>query len=113
MDMGRPREAIPVLGQALSQTPQDCRVLCLLSLAYMKVGDKVMALKFANRAVEADPEEEWGYRLRSMHLRETSNNPFRFFLRDKNLEQSVLAAKEAIRLAPLEPVIDNSLGLPS
>src|SRR5206468_9364332 len=74
------------------------RLLCRLSLAHLNLNENDLAQRYANDAIGADPQEEWGHRLRSIVL-----------LRQGRKRESLESAKEAVRLAPHEPLAIYSL----
>ncbi|MDQ2687708.1 MAG: tetratricopeptide repeat protein [Armatimonadota bacterium] len=92
IDLGRPDEAVTVLLQSLSQSPEDYRALCLLSLAHGKAGNLSEAERCAEQAIKAAPDKEWGYRLLAKYLLE-QGAPY----------TALPAAEEAARLMPEEP----------
>ena len=103
-EIDRSREAIPVLLEALALDTGSCDVLCRLALCYITIEEFHRGLEYANLAVGADPEDEWGHRLRSIALLRIARmceNPA--VGRDKQL-QAFRAASEAVRLAPDEPL---------
>lgn len=99
MGLGRTPDAIPVLLQALSLTPGRHRALCLLALAHGKMGNRAEAVRWADRATEAAPDEEWGHRLRAVHLLEQGQT-----------KPALRAAEEAARLGPEFPETLHTLG---
>ena len=73
MEIGRFREAIPLLQSALGLAPDDAHLHCRMALALLRMGDRKRALQEANLAIQADPTEESGHRLLSIILLESGN----------------------------------------
>jgi Tetratricopeptide repeat len=88
-EIERWKEAIPLLLQFLAQNPQNYQANCNLSLCYYHLDEFDKALDFAERAIAADPEEEWGHRLRSIVLSKLGKK-----------KESLKSAEEAVRMAP-------------
>lgn len=99
LDVGRPHEAIPLLGRALVSEPQSCAIRCELSRAFLAAGDGRRSLEEAERAVAADPGEEWPHRLRALALAQVGRK-----------KDAVRAAREAAQLDPDEPRALQTLG---
>jgi tetratricopeptide (TPR) repeat protein len=93
MRQGRWRDALPWILQALDIAPDEPEALCLGSWAYLESKDLPRAKEFSERAINAAPMNEWGYRLRSCVL-----------LRQGKKKESLAAAEEAVKLAPEEPL---------
>lgn len=89
IDLGRPGEAISILAAALATDPSSPDLLRQLARAQLAGDDEPAALATAQRAVAADPESEWGYRILSLA-----------FTGVGDLQNAELAAAEAQRLAP-------------
>ena len=87
--MGRPKEAIPLLHQALALSPADADLLCRLSSAYYRLGEWKQALKFAEEAIAAEPQTAWAHALRSQIM----------VVQNRGRE-AVKSGEEALRLAP-------------
>ena len=68
VDLGRPGEALPLIGEAIAQEPQNARYRCILSLALLRVGNVSAAELAARDAIGLDPEMEWAHRLRAQAL---------------------------------------------
>ena|SRR5262249_49609371 len=92
MDIGRWSEAIAILKKGLSAYPDNHWILCSLSLSYLKMSARVLAMEYADRAVSVAPDDEWGHRLRSVIL-----------LQQKKNGESLQAARAAVRVAPEWP----------
>lgn len=86
------REAVPLLINVIGKNPQHFRANCLLSLCHYNLKDYEKALGFAEKAIAAEPEEEWGHRLRSVALTGKGKK-----------KEALKSAEEAVRLAPDEP----------
>ena len=89
IEVGRPKDAIPLLHQTIAADPDDSQAHCLLGLAHIDAGDPRAALSAVARA---DQSDEWPHRLRSIALLD---------LRKKRA--ALAAAREAVRLAPELP----------
>jgi Flp pilus assembly protein TadD len=89
IDLGRSGEAIAILSAALAGDPSSPELLRQLARAQLAGEDDHGALATAQRAVAADPESEWGYRILSLA-----------FAGVGDLQNAELAAAEAQRLAP-------------
>ena len=88
--VGRARDAIPLVLQALAMRPDWHEALCTLALAHLQSGNALEALSAADRATGASPDAEWGHRLRAFAL-----------LRLGRHKAARYAAEQAVRLAPL------------
>lgn len=93
MDIERWSEAVAILNKGLGAYPDNHWILCSLSISHLRMGDRKRAMDYANRAVSGAPEEEWGHRLRSIIL-----------LQEKKAEESLQAAREAVRINPEWPM---------
>lgn len=74
-EIGRWREASKLVQQALLQFPNSASLLCQLAVCHLQLGNETEALKYADKAIQADPEEEWGFRLRSILLLSAGKKP--------------------------------------
>jgi len=90
--LDRPEEAIRSLAHALEHEPESVYTLCAMSQAYAMRKDWLSALSFAQRAVAADPDEEWAHRRISCCL-DAMDRP----------AEALRAAEEAVRLEPDNP----------
>jgi len=89
LDVRRPAEAIQEFERALGLSPEDAVIFCHLSRAFMMLGDHDRSLDYAGKAIAADPNEEWAFRLQAhAHL-----------LKDKRTS----AYKSATRALQIEP----------
>jgi tetratricopeptide (TPR) repeat protein len=89
IDIGRLRDALKPLRQALVIEPKNGEVVCRISLAWLQLGDFEQALAYAEIAVHNEPWNEWGHRLRGLSL-----------LRIGRKSEALASAEEAVRLAP-------------
>ncbi len=86
-DIERWREAVPLLAKVIAKNPQHFHANCLLSLCHYNLKDFPAALEYAERAIAAEPEQEWGHRLRSVALTEQGRK-----------KDALKSAEEAVRL---------------
>jgi len=91
-EIERWREAVPLLAKVIAKNSQHFHANCLLSLCHYNLKDFPAALEDAERAIAAEPEEEWGHRLRSVALTEQGKK-----------KEALKAVEEAVRLDPDEP----------
>ena len=69
LDVGRPGEAIAEFERALALAPDDADVLCYIALAFTMLKKPDRALEYVARAIAANPELEWAFRLKALaHL---------------------------------------------
>ena len=62
LDIGRYRESIPLLHQALGIDPEQSEILCMLSYAHLSLDEYKPALEWANKAIALElTQEEWGH----------------------------------------------------
>ena len=92
IEIERYREAIPLLGKALAEDPQDIYAACLLAQCHYELGEHKKALEYAEKAIQIEPDYEWGHRLRSFALGSLGRK-----------KEALQSAREAVRLAPDEP----------
>lgn len=90
-EIERWREAVPLLIKVIAKNPHDFHANCLLSLCHYNLKDFQTALEYAESAIAAEPEEEWGHRLRSVALTEQGRK-----------KEALKSAEEAVRLEPDE-----------
>lgn len=93
LDMGRPRDALPLLARAAAAEPGSARLHCLLALAYHNAGEAEKCVQAAETAIRAAPDGEWGHRLRANGLTRLPGRS----------GEALEAAQEAVRCAPREP----------
>lgn len=91
-EIGRWNEAIPLALKVLARDPQNFQASAVLSLCHYHLKNYDKALEFAESAIAAAPDEEWGHRLRSIALTGLGKH-----------KEAVKSAEEAVRLAPYEP----------
>jgi len=89
IDVGKWREAIKPLCQALVIEPENGEVHCRISFAWLQLGDFEQALAHADSATQCEPMNEWGHRLRGRAL-----------LRLGRKSEALASAEEGVRLAP-------------
>lgn len=92
IDIERQREAVPILTKVCANNPQNYQAACLLARCFYELNENEEALKYAEKAVQIEPADEWAHRLRSVSLGELGK-----------IKLSLDAAREAVRLAPDEP----------
>ena len=91
VELGRFDEAIVRLAQLVASDPQNAEAWCLISQSHLGLDEPVPALQAAGIAASLVPTLEWPHRLASIALE-----------RDGRLTESLAAAREAVRWAPLE-----------
>lgn len=89
IDSGRHDAARRLLAPYLAARPDDARALCQLAACHEADGDHAWMLEAAERACAAEPENEFGHRLRAVAL----------LCLDRNTE-AVAAARTAVELVP-------------
>ena len=92
-EIDRWEEAIPLFTRYLMQEPDSHRANCFLSACFYHIKNSKEALRFAEKGILFKPDDEWGHRLRSLAL-----------TLEKRYKESLVSAKEAVRLAPEEPL---------
>lgn len=96
-------EARKIAQDAIRLNPTDHYAYCLYSYLLTKSdtssGGLREALDYAEKGIRYRPEDEWGYRLRSVCLRQLGDIP-----------AAIEAAREAIRYDPYEPKTHYVLG---
>jgi tetratricopeptide (TPR) repeat protein len=98
--LGRAREALELVKQALGTDPTYAPAHCVRSWALQEVGDYRGSLEAAKLAIHLEPEDEWGHRLRAFAYQE-SGRP----------REALAAAREAARLAPDDLGVMDCLSL--
>lgn len=91
LDLGRPKEALPLLQQAAGLAPDDCNPHCWMALALFRLGRHAEALQVVARGATLAPDYEWPHRLRAIILRD-----------QRKFRPALEAAQIAVRLAPDE-----------
>lgn len=89
LDLGRAAAARNLIAKVLAAAPADGRALCLLACSHEADGDHPGMLAAADRAVAAEPDDEWAHRLRTIAL-----------LQLDQPDEALRSAREAVRLAP-------------
>jgi tetratricopeptide (TPR) repeat protein len=92
IEMGRAMDAVPVVQRALADDPENALLLCWLGFSLLQADLMRESLAAADRAVAADPEYEWGYRLRAIVLDHLGRHV-----------DAREAARDAMRADPWEP----------
>jgi tetratricopeptide (TPR) repeat protein len=90
LELRRYEEAADRTSRALANAPDDCALLCRLTLTQLGLNDLGGALESAQRAMAAGPIEEWPHRLASIIRR-----------RSGQYREAVEEARSAVSLAPL------------
>ncbi len=88
-DLGRWDDATTELALVLAAEPHSADALCLLAQCRLHLDDDVEAGRAADAALAVAPDNEWAHRLRSLAVQ-----------RQGRTREAVLAAWEAVRLAP-------------
>jgi tetratricopeptide (TPR) repeat protein len=88
IDLGRLDEARRLLFAILAADPNAVAALRLMAVCHTQAGDGDAALDAADRAVAAEPEDEWGHRLRASALLLLGR------------PRDAMAARQAIQLEP-------------
>jgi tetratricopeptide (TPR) repeat protein len=91
-DLDRERDAVPLLLKALEITPDDPELLAEFARTLCNCGDYSGALRYADAAIAADPQEVWGYHIRCNVLD-----------RMGDAQGALRAAREAVALGPEAP----------
>lgn len=89
LDIGRAAAARNVIAKVLAATPTSSRALCLLARSHEADGDYAQMLAAAERAVAAEPDNEWAHRQQAVALIQLDRP-----------EEAERSAREAVRLAP-------------
>ncbi len=92
MEVDRWREALHELNQHLANSPDDYYGLCQTALCYYELKEYQLAYDASKKAIEADPDGEWGYRLQSS-----------IFTANGERKRSLDAAKMCIEKEPASP----------
>ena len=88
-DLRRYDEAARLLAELIAVDPESGRGWCLLTRAYIGLGEGDKAVAAATRAVALDPDDEWAHRLKSLAHRRQGQH-----------REAVGEAREAVRIAP-------------
>lgn len=89
IEAGRAADALPLLHQAIGESPHDGEPRNLLAYAHYRQGNWRAALRAAEEAAVCDPHDEWCHRLRALALLELKQNG-----------KALRAAEEASRIEP-------------
>jgi tetratricopeptide (TPR) repeat protein len=92
MEVSRWREALHEYDQHLSGRVDDYHALCNSAFCYLKLKEYQSAYDRTKRAIEADPEGEWAYRLQSA-----------IFAANGERKRALDAAKLCVQKAPGSP----------
>ncbi|MEF2976570.1 tetratricopeptide repeat protein [Subtercola sp. YIM 133946] len=127
LSLGKPADALAALAPHLASHPDDERGLCLASQAHLVSGDAARALDAAQHAAALTPDNEWAWRLVALSYSKLGHHPEaraaaanaqaiapQLWVTHAQVAQVDIAAKritpesqhaarEATRLAPLEP----------
>ncbi len=90
LDLGRAQDARQLLLPLIATDGASADVWCHLARADLALGSWHWAQQAADRAIAADPDGEWGYRLRSRALSELHQH-----------DAAITSAERAVALAPL------------
>jgi tetratricopeptide (TPR) repeat protein len=89
IEINRPNDALPILSAIIAMHPDNVKAYCLLARCHSLNGGYGAMLTAASNAVMYGPQQEWGFRLQSMALRNLGRT-----------DEAVAAATVAVRLAP-------------
>ncbi|RFA08868.1 hypothetical protein B7R54_06235 [Subtercola boreus] len=127
LSLGKPADALRALAPHLAAHPDDDRGLCLASQAHLVAGQAARALEAAQQALVRTPDNEWAWRLVALSYSKLGNISEakaaartaqslapELWVTHAQVAQVDIAAKritadaehaarEAVRLAPLEP----------
>lgn len=91
-------DAIPLLAKSLGSDPDSSRANALMAQAHLGMNNLEDALKYSERTIALEPDEEWGHRVRSLILTEKGHH-----------REALKSAEESARLAPYEPAALSTL----
>ncbi|MDQ3713800.1 MAG: hypothetical protein M3388_16485 [Acidobacteriota bacterium] len=74
IEINRWREAIVEITKHLSSFPDDYYALCQMAFCRYELNELKPALEFTKKAIAAEPELEWAYRLQSLIFGASGNN---------------------------------------
>jgi tetratricopeptide (TPR) repeat protein len=89
LDLGRHKEALPLITDALRLNPESAEIYCYLAFALRQTGEIKQALVVIEDALRKDPNLEWAHRLRASSFRDLGD-----------FKTALASAREAYRLAP-------------
>jgi Flp pilus assembly protein TadD len=98
-ELGRPREALDVLEQAIAGDPKNARLWVLRAWVYQRLREWHLAVEAAKVALHHDPHSAWAFRIMSSGYRHQGWHT-----------QAVSAGREAVKLAPYDPHCFATLG---
>lgn len=98
IEIGRHGDAIPLLTKARGMDVNDYTIPCMTALAFYGLGEYKNGIRYAEEAIQIEPEAEWGHRLRSVCLSSIGGH-----------REAVKSAREAVRLHPYEPATHLTL----
>ncbi|GGF40268.1 tetratricopeptide repeat protein [Subtercola lobariae] len=134
LSLGKPADALRALAPHLASHPDDDRGLCLASQAHLVAGEASRALDAAQHAAALTPENEWAWRLVALSYSKLGHHAEaraaaataqsiapQLWVTHAQVAQVDIAAKritaesqnaarEATRLAPLEPDAHLTVG---
>jgi tetratricopeptide (TPR) repeat protein len=133
LDLGRPVDALTVLGKSLQLDPDAFETHCLLALALRRLGRADESLQLIEDGLRRHPNEEWLHRLRSQafdlrgdypaalesareahRLRpdvwQTGNQLVDVLIHLRLIDEAADAARRLVELAPTEACAVNQLG---
>ncbi|RFA21777.1 tetratricopeptide repeat protein [Subtercola boreus] len=134
LSLGKPADALRALAPHLASNPDDDRGLCLASQAHLSAGQAAQALGSARQAIALTPDNEWAWRLVALAYSKLGNvaeakaaastaqaiapglwvthaQVAQVDIAAKRITgDAVEAAREAVRLAPMEPDAHLTVG---
>jgi Tfp pilus assembly protein PilF len=102
LDLHRPEQALEELHQALAIAPDDPALLCHVALALLQLGRNRESAQAAERALAAEPTNEWAHRLRALALSAEAQRSSGTNRRHLG-QEAIRSAEEAVRLRPMMP----------
>ena len=94
LDLGRVREAIEQYSQGLQRSPGDPLLLGSIGRAHLALNNTKVALQWAEKAIAAAPDEEYGHRMRSIVLQRMGKH-----------KKALESAQMALSMAPEAPMV--------
>ncbi|MFO1352057.1 MAG: tetratricopeptide repeat protein, partial [Gammaproteobacteria bacterium] len=89
IELGRHREALPLLQRLIAQAPDHHYAHCLLASVFSGLDQPKQALEYAERAIHLDPQEPWAYYKRGLLLLDAGRK-----------REALPALEQAVKLAP-------------
>lgn len=108
LELGRAAEALDLLGAARARSPDNARAWTVAALAELREGRPADAADSAARAITLTPDSEWPHRVRSTALSAMART-VRAPTSQRLGREAVVAAGEAVRLAPYQAVTHRCL----